>query len=260
MITVIPCAGIGSRLGVPVKELHEVGGRPMIDYVVEVALAYGSRDLLLIIRPGKEKLAKYVAERTGARVLTIYQNEPLGTGHALSLLRGLLSGENLLYLMPDVIIRSEDEDRPALPQLAGNLNERAWVYLWRTRHPEQKGCFRINAEGRVQNHVEKQVPKWMSEIDALQVPQSRPSYLAWNAAVLTPSFVELCADAWRHDTWRIWAERNRGSDAEFAIDDGFDLCLERGYRLTGIRANGFAQDCGTPEGIEKAEALLKGGA
>lgn len=260
MITILPCAGIGSRLGVPIKELYEVINQPMINYAVRTALAYESRDIVLIIAPGKESVAKHVTEtwsRYGVRVATVYQNQPLGTGHALSLLSDLIVRERVLYLMPDVIIKPHL--KPVLDGTFNHLDTLAWVFLWRTQVPEEKGCFHLDrfGGGTVTAHVEKQVPPWFAEPTSVQTRW--PEYLAWNAAILAPGFLTLCAKSWNRGTWRKWAIRNRGNDNEFAIDDAFDLCLEEKFRMTGIRADGWAQDCGTAEGIAIAEEHLREG-
>src|SRR5215210_5338391 len=60
---VIPAAGLGSRMlpltkGIP-KEMLPVGRKPMIQHVVEEALASGLRQICIVIREGKEIIRDY---------------------------------------------------------------------------------------------------------------------------------------------------------------------------------------------------------
>ncbi|MBA3766741.1 MAG: NTP transferase domain-containing protein [Acidobacteria bacterium] len=60
---VIPAAGLGSRMlpltkGVP-KEMLPVGRKPMIQLVVEEAVASGLRQICTVIREGKEIIRDY---------------------------------------------------------------------------------------------------------------------------------------------------------------------------------------------------------
>ncbi len=79
--TLILAAGKGTRMKSDlVKVLHPVAGRPMLDYVLNLAERMGSARISLII--GHQ--AELVESRYGNRGLTfVYQREQLGTGHAV---------------------------------------------------------------------------------------------------------------------------------------------------------------------------------
>ena len=79
--TLILAAGKGTRMKSDlVKVLHPVAGRPMLDYVLNLAEQMGSARITLII--GHQ--AELVESRYGNRGLTfVYQREQLGTGHAV---------------------------------------------------------------------------------------------------------------------------------------------------------------------------------
>ncbi|OPY05857.1 MAG: Bifunctional protein GlmU [Syntrophaceae bacterium PtaB.Bin038] len=79
--TLILAAGKGTRMKSDlVKVLHPVAGRPMLDYVLNLAEQMGSSRIALII--GHQ--AELVESRYGSRGLTfVYQREQLGTGHAV---------------------------------------------------------------------------------------------------------------------------------------------------------------------------------
>jgi UDP-N-acetylglucosamine diphosphorylase/glucosamine-1-phosphate N-acetyltransferase len=77
----ILAAGKGTRMNSDlVKVLHPVAGRPMLDYVLNLAEETGSAKIAVII--GHQ--ADLVEDRYGNRGLTfVYQREQLGTGHAV---------------------------------------------------------------------------------------------------------------------------------------------------------------------------------
>ena len=65
------------------KVLHELCGRPMIDYVVDAALAAGCADVVVVVGHGREEVGAYLAAAFGGRVRTAVQEAQRGTGHAV---------------------------------------------------------------------------------------------------------------------------------------------------------------------------------
>src|ERR671929_109115 len=65
----IPCGGKGTRMlaltgGAP-KELLPVAGVPALKWVAEECAASGARELLVVIAPGKERIAEYLEPLAG---------------------------------------------------------------------------------------------------------------------------------------------------------------------------------------------------
>jgi UDP-N-acetylglucosamine diphosphorylase/glucosamine-1-phosphate N-acetyltransferase len=100
--TLILAAGKGTRMKSDlVKVLHPVAGRPMLDYVLNLAEEMGSGKIAVII--GHQ--AELVEDRYGTRGLVfVYQREQLGTGHAVLQARGAFAGYRgtILILCGDV--------------------------------------------------------------------------------------------------------------------------------------------------------------
>lgn len=65
------------------KVMHEICGRPMIDYVVEAALEAGSHDVVVVVGYGRDELAAHLGQTYGSRVRTAVQEKQLGTGDAV---------------------------------------------------------------------------------------------------------------------------------------------------------------------------------
>lgn len=131
---VIPAAGFGTRL-LPAtkaqpKEMLVVIDKPVIQYVVEEAVASGITDIVIIISDGKEVLREHfnpndeleqVLEQRGkkaeleaikslnnlASITYIYQHEQKGLGHAILCAEDYIGNEPFAVLLGDTIIESK---------------------------------------------------------------------------------------------------------------------------------------------------------
>jgi len=134
-------AGFGTRLlpaskAVP-KEMLPLLDRPVIQYIVEEAVAAGISQLVVVVSAGKEAIAAHFApspqleEALAAKgdletleavrrlsslasLSFVYQHERLGTGHALLQAQHLLQEEPFALFYPDDIMVG---DSPAIGQL-----------------------------------------------------------------------------------------------------------------------------------------------
>ena len=129
---VIPVAGLGTRMlpatkAIP-KELLTIYDRPIIEHVVQEAIAGGITVIILVTRSGKEAIenhfdAHYELEHRlekkgkekilgsiknilpeGVKVTSIRQSDALGLGHAVLCAKHLLNNEPFAVLLPDVFI------------------------------------------------------------------------------------------------------------------------------------------------------------
>lgn len=82
-VIIILAAGMGKRMkSGKAKVLHEIFGKPMIMYVVEMAEKVAENDVVLVIGNQADKVRKVVSEN--AHVIFALQKDQLGTGHAVS--------------------------------------------------------------------------------------------------------------------------------------------------------------------------------
>ena len=89
LTAVILAAGKGTRMKSKLpKVLHKVGGRPMVEHVLDAAEAAGCRDNVVVIGHGAELVKPVIGER--ARL--VLQAEQLGTGHAVLQATDALNG------------------------------------------------------------------------------------------------------------------------------------------------------------------------
>jgi dTDP-glucose pyrophosphorylase len=97
----VMAGGYGRRLGARTKDLPKpllrVGGRPILDRVLEQLEDAGVEDIHIAVHFLGEKIARFIDDRASrARVYIIHESEPLGTAGALALLPASARDEVLL--------------------------------------------------------------------------------------------------------------------------------------------------------------------
>ncbi|MBW1677388.1 MAG: NTP transferase domain-containing protein [Deltaproteobacteria bacterium] len=133
---VIPAAGLGIRLrpltSFTPKELLPVGGKPMIQYALEMYMAAGISEFCIIISPEKpqlkdfitgnwtppaipyEKDARFYKQLERCRIVFVTQSHPGGVADAVGMAKDFVGDEPFACIMPDCLLFS---DRPHAQQL-----------------------------------------------------------------------------------------------------------------------------------------------
>ena len=96
LASVILAAGQGTRMqsALP-KVLHPLGGQPLVSYAVETAWAVTGQPPVMVVGPGAEALRAHFGERA----IYAWQEQPLGTAHALQQAASLLTDPNASILV-----------------------------------------------------------------------------------------------------------------------------------------------------------------
>lgn len=100
---IILAAGRGKRMKSPLaKVLHAVRGKPMVQYVVEAAVAVSGDAVVVVVGHQAEEVRRVVSRVAPVRFAL--QEEPLGTGHAVRCALPVVPAacESLLVLCGDV--------------------------------------------------------------------------------------------------------------------------------------------------------------
>jgi glucose-1-phosphate thymidylyltransferase len=161
-VGVIPAAGRAERLQpLPCsKEVYPVGGRPVMDYVVERLRAVDCRELRVVTRPDKADVIEH-AQKLGAEVV---MGEPPTLAASIALgLHGLVGSDVVLVGLPDTLWEPMD----GFAQLVAQLDEAADVVLgvFESGEPERSDVVVLDERGRVRRvHVKEADP---------------PSHLVW---------------------------------------------------------------------------------
>src|SRR5207253_288164 len=118
---IILAAGMGTRMkSKTVKVLHRAAGRPIIDYVLDIAAELSSRPPVMVIGHQREAVQQSVGERARFAV----QDQQLGTGHAVLQAAEILhsGGNKVLILSGDVPLTRPETLRRLLDEHAREQN------------------------------------------------------------------------------------------------------------------------------------------
>ncbi len=90
-LAIILAAGKSTRMkSVLPKVVHEVCGRPMVEYVIEAVRAAGVPRIVLVVGHGADTVRSLLADQPGVEFAL--QSEQKGTGHAVMMCREHLAG------------------------------------------------------------------------------------------------------------------------------------------------------------------------
>ncbi|KMQ68070.1 nucleotidyltransferase [Chryseobacterium sp. FH2] len=155
MKIIVPMAGRGSRLRphtltVP-KPLIPIAGKPIVQRLVEdIAKVAGEEieEVAFIIGdfgPEIEKSLIQIAEKLGAKGSIYYQNDPLGTAHAIKCAEESMTG-NVVIAFADTLFRADF-------QLDKNSDGVIWVKS--VEDPSAFGVVKLDNYGFITDFVEK---------------------------------------------------------------------------------------------------------
>ncbi len=219
--------GLGTRLkprfGDLPKPLAPLRGRPFLSHQIEWLVGRGIRELVLCVGYGADQIQQAIGDGAslGARVHYSAETEPLGTGGALALARGHVSG-------PALIVNG-DTLAPCDPW---ELERARWergaigaVALFQVPDARERGRVECDAEDRVTAFVEKDAkhhgPAWVN------------------------------GGVYAFDPW-LWRALPSGPSS---LERDVLPRLAHSGRLVGLRVAGEFLDIGTPEGWERAEGM-----
>ena len=138
---VILIGGLGTRF-LPItksfpKELFPIINRPILDLVIDELVDSGIKDILIVSSPNKKQVEDYYQENKEleeklsssnhellvaiqniakkANISFIYQDKPMGTGHATKLAEAFVAGEAFALVYPDNLFKNEHY--PAIKQM-----------------------------------------------------------------------------------------------------------------------------------------------
>jgi UTP--glucose-1-phosphate uridylyltransferase len=245
---VVLAAGMGTRMlpasKVIPKEILPVVDRPAIQVVVEEAVASGIDEIILVMSPGRTtvlehfksapELERHLEERGKidllefirrpnelARFTTVYQDEPLGLGHAVLQARQAVGDEPFAVILPDDIF---DSPRPCLRQLldVAETEDAPVVALMRVARSE------IPKYGIVETKLVRNRLHQLIGMTEKPAADEAPSDLAiMGRYVITP------------DIFALLDQGRPGAGGEIQLTDALFALLRRrklyGYEFEGVR-------------------------
>ncbi|GHE19569.1 UTP--glucose-1-phosphate uridylyltransferase GalU [Halomonas urumqiensis] len=267
---VLPVAGFGTRClpaskAIP-KEMITIVDRPVIQYVVEEAVAAGIRDIVLVTHGSKSAIENHFDKHfeleasleakgkhelleelrsivpADVNIISVRQPEPLGLGHAVLCARPIIGdNEPFAVLLPDVLV---DGDGLARNDLAGMLDAfdrtgRAQLMVEEVPHELVYKYGIVDTDGDIPPAGESR--SLTSVVEKPKVAQA-PSNLAVIGRYALPGSI-----------FSLLAKTPPGAGNEIQLTDAIDTLI----RDTGVdawRMRGRTYDCGHQLGY--LEAIL----
>jgi len=227
MKIIVPMAGRGSRLRphtltVP-KPLIPVAGKPIVHRLVEDIAGVLNQpidEVAFIIHEsfGKQVANELIAiaQKLGAKGTIYYQNEALGTGHAIMCAKDSLSGPAVIAYA-DTLIRADFD----LDTTADSV-----IWVKQVDQPEAFGVVNLNANGEIIELVEK--PKeFVSDLAVIGI------YYFKDVAVLKSELQSVL-------------DNNIIHGGEYQINDGIKQMMAKGMKFVPGQVDEW-MDCGNKD-------------
>lgn len=264
---IIPVAGMGTRF-LPAakaqpKEMLAVVDKPVIQYIVEEAVASGIEEIIFVTAIGKRAIEDHfdrnfeleyrleqkkkrnelnVVKKIGklAKFAFVRQTKPLGDGHAiLAALPFVDKHEPVAVLFGDDIIDSEK--RPALRQLMDVYETYGDPVMALQKVPKSE-VSRFGVIGGT--CVDTNVWDIKSFVEKPSEKEAPSDLIVIGRYILTP------------EIFSILPKQAAGKDGEIRLADAFISHIKHGKALYGCKFEGTRYDCGSKLGFLKAQVEL----
>lgn len=238
---VIPAAGKGTRFApftdVVPKELVPIMQYPAIEFIAREYEHAAVSDALYVIAKKKEAIVEYSAKYHGALVKnhTVYQDKPLGLGHAVSHAATYVQENFFCIMLPDDIFFAKI---PVLQQLKVVSDQyQASVIAIRQVSDDLVSSYGIVSLNEQKSHN-------VFSIDYIREKPKKQE---------APSNYAIVGRYVLHrDIFSCLQEIQPGAGGEYQLTDAIQLLLSKGYPILAVLFEGEHFDIGTPSGWLKA--------
>ncbi len=255
---VLPVAGVGTRFlpatKVVPKELLPIADKPVIQYLVEEAVLSGIEEIIFVISKGKELIKDHFSHHPELEALLksrgkeylldkvnpihkmanfkyVYQDEPLGDGHAVLMAEKEVGDEPFVVLFGDDIVKN---DVPATKQLIEKFTGESILAVERV--PKDKismyGVIKpINQDGKLYE---------VGELIEKPSAEEAPSDLGIIGKYVCPP-----------EIFDAIKQSKSSKDGELRLIDGFMKLMES-QKVWAVEIDGERFDTGNPAGLAAA--------
>ncbi|OAB31479.1 glucose-1-phosphate thymidylyltransferase [Flavobacterium fryxellicola] len=238
MKIIVPMAGRGSRLRphtltIP-KPLIPIAGKPIVHRLVEDIAGVLNQDIEEVAFIIHETFGKKVEEellaiahKLGAKGTIYYQNEALGTGHAIMCAKDSLSGPAVIAYA-DTLIRADFD-----------LDKEADSVIWvkQVDQPEAFGVVKLNDANEIVELVEKPAT-FVSDLAVIGI------YYFKDVAVLKNEL-------------QLVLDNNIIHGGEYQINDGIKQMMAKGMKFVPGKVDEW-MDCGNKEVTVETNSRMLG--
>ena len=266
---VLPVAGLGTRMlpatkAIP-KEMLPIVDRPLIQYVVNEAVAAGIKEIILVTHSSKNSIENHFdksfeLEATlearvkrsllaevraiipkGVTVISVRQAQPLGLGHAILTARPIIGDNPFVVLLPDVIIDKYQSDHRIdnLAEMIKRFDQTQHSQIMVEPVPQEQ----VNQYGVVDLDCVAITPGQTTKIiDMVEKPEiiDAPSNLAITGRYVLSSKI-----------WDLLAQTAPGAGGEIQLTDALHQLRETEI-LEAYHLKGKSHDCGSKIGYMMA--------
>jgi glucose-1-phosphate thymidylyltransferase len=227
MKIIVPMAGRGSRLRphtltVP-KPLIPIAGKPIVHRLVEDIAGVLNQEIEEVAFIIHESFGKKVeeellaiAQKLGSKGTIYYQNEALGTGHAIMCAKDSLNGPAVIAYA-DTLIRADFD----LDKTADSV-----IWVKQVDHPEAFGVINLNENNEIVELVEKPTA-FVSDLAVIGI------YYFKDVAVLKNEL-------------QLVLDNNIINGGEYQINDGIKQMMAKGMKFVPGKVDEW-MDCGNKE-------------
>src|SRR5207244_2300494 len=148
---IILAAGLGTRMkSSTVKVLHRAAGRPIIDYVVDLANGLGANQPIVIVGHQRERVQEWLGDRARFAV----QEQQLGTGHAVLQAEPLAAKSGCILILSGDVPLTRGETLQRLLDEHEREKNALTLLTMKLDNPAMYGRIVRDAGGAVQRIVE----------------------------------------------------------------------------------------------------------
>ena len=228
---IILAAGKGTRMKSDLpKVMAEIGGRPLIQYVLDATYGAGIRKVIVVYGYRRSFVAQAVVDYP---VFLAYQEQQKGTGHAVQVAAPILADHkgSVVVLAGDIPLIQSATIVKLLEQHEKNKTD---VTILTADVPDAAGYGRIirNGSGDVVAIVEDKDATAEQKL----VKEINSSIYAFNWSFLLPALSEL---------------RNENAQGEYYLTDTVHLAFAEGLKVDAFKV----ADHREAEGVNTAEQL-----
>jgi UTP--glucose-1-phosphate uridylyltransferase len=245
---IIPAAGLGTRLlpatRVTAKELLPVYDRVVLDFAIDEAVSLGAERIVVVISTAKVAIQAYLAGQSlsgeggavspsdarkgGPEIIYIFQDRPLGLGHAVHCCKEVMLQGPFAVLLPDDIVMGPN----CLAEMASHYTAGHMVAAMQIKPEDASkyGIFRLGGlpkdncltvSGMVEKPTEGTAPS---------------SFAAVGRYILDPMIFDVLENT------------PTGKGGEVQLTDAITIS-GRAVPVVAFRFSGTRHDCGNHDGL-----------
>lgn len=245
---IIPAAGLGSRLlpatKVTAKELLPVYDKVVMDFAIDEAIGLGAERVVVVISAAKLAIQAYLSgavlhhtsgdlNENGREIVYVFQDRPLGLGHAVLCCRDVTLPGPFAVLLPDDIVMGPN----CLAEMASQYTEGHMIAAMQVSPEEtsQYGIFRLGGLPR---------DKCLPVVGMVEKPASGTAPSSFGAVgryILDPTIFDVLENT------------ATGKGGEVQLTDAITTA-GRCLPLVAFKFSGTRHDCGNHDGLLAAGA------